>query len=224
MFGQKKKKSQEAILQEQLTKVQEWIKGKSNEEVFALLGELISETILKLEEQPGRSKEEALLKATERLNKISAVLRDGGTCVEALGIDRDFIESLYGEGYRMYQAGLYAKALPLFNGLYFLDKKDTRLVMNAAACHQMLKNYPMAIRRYRQAAEMDAESPMPFFYLYECHMRLSEPDKAGEALEELVRRAEASPKYQNRLEKGRVLLQGHMAQYGGSKKGEALKK
>jgi type III secretion system low calcium response chaperone LcrH/SycD len=189
------------------------IGGKTLEEVAAWVSE--GQVTLLAELLKGKSPQEVadLEAGAEAMQEL---LRQGKPLYLSFGIDEFFVKELYAEGYRLYQAGKYRQAQPYFHAVCFLNAQEASYLLALAATYQRLQEYEEAIERYLWLADVQTEMPLPFFYLYECYMQLGQFDKAGGALEELVRRAAQSPVYAQQREKGQLLLEGHIAHYGGS--------
>jgi type III secretion system low calcium response chaperone LcrH/SycD len=188
-----------------------FIQGKPLEEIVVCIN-LALESVVegKREEYTAAELEEIRTSGQKALQDVMK----GKPLYPLFGVDPQLIDQLYAEGYRLYEAGLYKKALSFFDVLTFFNFREPTYALAAAACHQRLKDYQQAAVIYRWMADMDTSLPLPFFYLYECYMQEGNHEAARLALEELVRRAKASPEYAAQVSKGELLLRGHLEQYG----------
>lgn len=147
-------------------------------------------------------------KAIEAVNRSDA---EGIPIYQALDIPKGMLDFTYGEAYRMYKSGLYEKAQQYFEFLFFLDKENPNYMLGLAASLQMRKYYASAIRVYDLMTFILPDSPMPYFYIYECCMQLNNYDDAKLALETVIQKAEGYPEggYEALSQKARTMLEQH---------------
>lgn len=104
-------------------------------------------------------------------------------------------DSLYAIAYELYRNGKYDAARHFFHYLALKDPMDRRCLIALAACHQMLKEYKLAIEYYSIAAIQKPEDPYAHWYAAECFHSLGVVKEAFEALESARIVAEKSPEY-----------------------------
>ena len=115
---------------------------------------------------------------------------------EALNLSDDALEYLYCRGYQFYKLGKYKEARGLFHMLYFLKAVDIRFSMGIAACYHMEKDFQNAINWYLMCAAVDGESPLPFYHMTDCFLKMNQKLSAFIALKLLALRVtNDDPKY-----------------------------
>lgn len=159
--------------------------------------------------------QEQLKKTSDKLEMaIKHIAEDGMVPYEALGMPNEVLEFIYSEGYRYYKTGFFNKSQQLFEVLIFLNPSDPKFVLGEAASLQMGKQYEAAIQTYHILSRMMPDSPLPYFYIYECSMQLNAYEDAREALNQVIARAETDPRYFSQMgEKAKMMLEGHNILY-----------
>jgi type III secretion system low calcium response chaperone LcrH/SycD len=116
------------------------------------------------------------------------VFDEGITPKEAMGFSDEMIEHMYAYGYRLYNLGSYKNAKKVFSSLMIFLPEEARFALGkAASCHR-LKEYKEAADNYYLTGLLDVDSPMPFFYMYDCLIQMNRPGKAAQCLKEVIRR------------------------------------
>lgn len=123
---------------------------------------------------------------------------------DLLGLSDNVVEGIYGQAYRLYNAGKYHEACQLFRLLLMLNSTVSKYSLGLAACFHMLKEYKSAAATYGICAVVDSDSPVPYFHASDCYMHLRDPASALAALEIAVKRAGNKPEHQ--LLKDRALM------------------
>lgn len=145
-------------------------------------------------EERGRLKQ-ALLQAANK----------GGSLAAALPTNEQLREEIYAQGYYLFQAGSYEKALPLFQCAHWLNTSSPDYLFAIAACHHHLKQYAQAAAHYMQAGILDANNPFPRIHLHDCFLKQNLPSAALEPLEEAITIMEKDcKKYAKLLEKAKL--------------------
>ncbi|MBS4168096.1 SycD/LcrH family type III secretion system chaperone [Parachlamydia sp. AcF125] len=143
--------------------------------------ELIKKQIDKLGPQitkeQRQSYEETLLK----------IFKGGQSPQQAMGLSDEMLEEFYGYAYRFYNAGNYADSQSLFQFLVTLDASRSKYALGLAASMHMQKKYQAAIEVYMLAAFYEQESPVPFFHIADCYLKLNQPYEALLALDDAIR-------------------------------------
>ncbi len=156
-------------------------------------------------------KSESVEKVIKALDRF---INEGMAPYQAIDMPPSILEVGYGEAYRLYKTGLYEKAQKYFEFLMLLNPVETKYILGAAACLQMRKYYRAAIVGYETLAGFMPNSPLPYFYIYECCMQLNMFDEAREALEKVITLADSDPtEYAHMKEKAQVMLEGHQSLY-----------
>ena len=114
---------------------------------------------------------------------------------DSLGVASDTMEQLYAYGHKLFSTQKYQDSAKLFQVLYLLDPMDTRFALGIAASYQMDKNYESAIAWYLALAILDQESPLPFYYISDCFLKLDHLAASLGALEQTVDRCGDNPHY-----------------------------
>lgn len=132
------------------------------------------------------------------------MIKNGKKVYEAMGFSKEMLESMYGNGYRIYQAGRYEEAIAQFKMLMLLDSNDTRFSLGLAASFQKAGKFSEAVELYHMAAKLDKSSPMPYYYAAECYRQLGELEIGIIALNWALERCGESKDYT--VLKDRILI------------------
>lgn len=139
---------------------------------------------------------------------IRNMISEDASLKDTMGLNQQFLESLYGLAYQLYNSGKYRDSGAVFRVLSVTDPKDTRFTMGLAASEQMNKDYDEAINSYLLCGQQDPFNPMPFFYLYECYRQTNRMHEAFYALCETLNRIQHNPIYLPLLSKTMLMLEG----------------
>lgn len=135
---------------------------------------------------------------------LDDVLNKGKLPKVALKFTDEKIETIYAEGYRLYNAGKYYEAFNVFRLLVFLDPTQARFAMGMASSAHMMKDYEAAVKLYMVCGVIDASDPLPHFHASDCLLQMNDKVGALMSLEMAVARAGTKPQYQ--IMKDRALL------------------
>jgi type III secretion system low calcium response chaperone LcrH/SycD len=124
---------------------------------------------------------------------LTKIFLEGLSPKSAMGFSTDFIEAIYGNGYRLFRGGNYKGAEMIFRSLCILDDTDPRFPFGLAACYQKQKLYDLAIEAYYVASIMEPANPLPPFYMYFCYIKLDETLGAYLMLKNAISRLQAVP-------------------------------
>lgn len=130
--------------------------------------ELFREMIAKLTpdlSEKDKAKQEELL---------HEVFDEGKLLKDALNVSDQTIEYLYSQAYRLYKIGKFKEASRYFHILYLLNGLDLRFSMGIAASHHMQKEYQRAVEWYLVCAALDEESPLPYYHISDCFLKMDE--------------------------------------------------
>lgn len=133
----------------------------------------------KLTPEQRKSYEEVLLK----------IFRDGMTPKDAMGVSDQTMEAFYGYAYRLYESGNYADAQRIFQYLINLNAGESKYALGLGACFHMQGKYQTAIEAYMLCAFFDPESPIPYYHIADCYIKMENPYGALIALNDAIRMA-----------------------------------
>jgi len=160
--------------------------------------------------EPQMSIEEALAQIAPTLSPkdrkkqaevIEKALMEGVPLKESLGISSDSIEFFYSEGYRLFLLRKYEEALKYFRLLYLLNGSDPRFAFGIAASYHKQKDFQNALSWYLTLATLDDTSPMPFYYMSDCFLKLGDTEFALDFLKKSVELAEGNFTYKELKER-----------------------
>lgn len=114
---------------------------------------------------------------------------------DSLELDEDTIEQLYAYGHQLFSTQKYQDSAKVFQVLYLLDPFDARFALGIGASFQMAKNYENAIGWYLALAIMDQETPLPFYYISDCFLKLDQLEASRGALVQTIDRCGDIPQY-----------------------------
>jgi len=135
-------------------------------------------------------------KSAAKMREMAGALAEkGGMPKDILGIGDAMVEGIYGQAYRLYNAGKYREASQLFRLLIMLNSVEPKYCMGMAACCHMLKEYAIAVQMYTTCGALDPENPVPHFHASDCYLQMEDPLSALLALEMAVKRAGEQPHY-----------------------------
>lgn len=165
-----------------------------------LMANWIGETLESLLERLAQSGQAAVLAISEKIfsGKVSII--------EALGLEPEQIEGVYGMAVRFYEGGEYEQAEKFFKLLMMLDPEDVRYQLGLAACRMMQEEYGDAISVYIMAAVIDPDNPEIPLRRAECNCKREEWIPAGKALEKALELMGDDEKYTLLRERAQVLL------------------
>ncbi|KAF3362291.1 Type III secretion specific chlamydia chaperone 2 [Chlamydiales bacterium STE3] len=144
-----------------------------------------------------RAQQEALL---------SEVVDEGKLLKDVLNVSDDTIEYLYSQAYRLYKTGKYKDSSRYFHILYMLNGLDLRFTMGIAACHHMQKEYQKAVEWYFVCAALDENSPLPYYHISDCFLKMEENLSALIALKMLEARITDEPQFAQIKEKSMRMI------------------
>ncbi len=135
------------------------------------------------------------------------ILAKGGTFADALEIDLDKLETLYGLAYNHYTAGNYEDAMVLFQALSLYNHNDPRFWMGLAGARQATGDLNGAVDAYSMAAMVEGmRNPEPIVFGAICYMKLGDSENAKAALEGALTLGSDDPKHVAARQKAELLL------------------
>lgn len=156
----------------------------------------IEETRRLIEEQvektcKGLSDEEKKM----QLDALTKVFIEGQSPKEAMGIDESVMTIAYTKAYSLYNAGQYSESGDLFKVLVHFDPSNAKYHMGLAACYHLMGEYDLAITIYFITYLCDKTSPIPFFHMSDCFMKLEDLPSAYVALGYCANVSGSDPQY-----------------------------
>lgn len=151
--------------------------------------DMIREACNKLDQDTSPELRKAATGVAENVLKKGMIPRD------AMGIKPDFIESLYGHAYRLYNAGKYADAQKLFGLLIVLDPLQGKFILGSAACYHMEKAYANAAATYAMVSMAEPMSPIPHYHASDCLIKMNLLGAAESELRTTVQLCGENPAY-----------------------------
>lgn len=128
--------------------------------------------------------------------------------MDAMGLGQDFIEYIYSHGYRLYNNGNYKKAREVFTMLGIFDPTDARFPLALGACRHRLKNYNEAVEAYYNSAVLNPETPLPWYYMYDCYIQLGLLDDAAICMQEVIKNCGDKEAFAKLKERSILMLDG----------------
>lgn len=105
---------------------------------------------------------------------LHEVFDNGKLLKDALNVSDQTIEYLYSQAYQLYKMGKFKESSRYFHMLYLLNGLDPRFSMGIAACHHMQKEYRRAVEWYLVCAALDETSPLPYYHISDCFLKMNE--------------------------------------------------
>lgn len=135
------------------------------------------------------------------------ILKKGVLPSEALGMDEQMLEGIYGQAYRLYNTGKYAESGQIFRLLIMINSLEPKYSMGLAACFHMLKEYKNAIDTYNLTSIIDPENPIPQYHISDCYIKLGDKVSAIIALKLAIKRASNKPEYQTLIDRSKMTIE-----------------
>lgn len=120
-----------------------------------------------------------------------ALLEQGQSVGELLGLAGDDLEVIYRVAHHSYDGGGYAQAEKMFGLLCLLDPTQFKFWLGLGNCRQMLQRHDEALSAYLMAAVQDEQDPHPHLQSTVSLIALGEREAAGAALGDALARSGA---------------------------------
>jgi type III secretion system low calcium response chaperone LcrH/SycD len=127
---------------------------------------------------------------------ISAIIFEGKSLKESIGLSAGVIEYFYSQGYRLYLIRKYEDALRYFHLLFLFEPANPRYSLALGATYQMMKDYEHAVQWYMTLSIIDTSSPMPFYYMSDCALKRGDPYSAIFFLRKTIDLCKDNPKFE----------------------------
>lgn len=134
------------------------------------------------------------------------IFNEGMSPKEAIGIPEAQIALIARNAYNFFTTGHFEKAKDLFEILQTLEPTKAFFAISLGVCYHRLQNYEKALTNYIKATIFNTEDPVPFFYAYDCCLKLNSELLALMMLRNTIARAGSDPKYASLKQKA-VLLE-----------------
>lgn len=138
---------------------------------------------------------------------MKKIFIEGKAPAEAMGIDAKATEMIYNEAGRLYNAGRYQDALGFFRVLDFLVPNVPKFLFGTAACYQMLKKNSEAAGWYLKCSFVDKLSPIPYYHMADCFLKLKNYGAALAALRMVLQKAKGDSKFDKICGKCKLMME-----------------
>jgi len=99
------------------------------------------------------------------ISSLEKIVVEGVLPFKAMGFSDNMMKFIYGQAYRLYDGGHYAKAGDVFYLLNELNPADPRYLSGTAACHMKLEEWEKAIVDFMVLEKLEPDSPYHPYYL-----------------------------------------------------------
>lgn len=138
---------------------------------------------------------------------MKKMLLGGQSPQNAAGMNKEILESIYSQAYRLYNNGKYTDSAHLFRILIMMNAMEVKYVLGLAACFQMMKDYGNAIHTYTMCSAIDIDNPLPHYHSSDCFIHLKDYLSAMVSLELAIARTENKPEYSKIRERSLLTLE-----------------
>jgi type III secretion system low calcium response chaperone LcrH/SycD len=132
-------------------------------------------------------------------NRLAEDLRErlmrGGTYGDWLGVSEADLEAMYILGWRLYQLGKYKEAAASLRKLVTMAPYERRYLQALGNSLQMMGSHAEAVGFYHMLLVLDAEDPMPTFYMAQCLLHMGQSQDAADVLEATIDNASNKPEF-----------------------------
>jgi len=143
-------------------------------------------------------------KAAELANKMT---KEGKTLKQASGISDAMENEAYTLAKQYYDQGKYKEAVVLFSALSTLSPERPAYLYGLGSSYHQLKDYINASLGFYGAFSLNANDPMPVYYLADCFVNLGSKEDAIKFLDLTIAIAEGvdKKKYQSLSERCKLI-------------------
>lgn len=138
---------------------------------------------------------------------LEEIYIEGKVPAEAMGISPQMTEIIYAEAERLYNVGKYQDALGIFRLLEVLIPNVPEFTFGIAACYHMLNKNDEAIAWYLKSAYYDKASPIPYYHMADCLLKIKNYGGALGVLSSVLQRAGNDPKYEKICGKVKLMME-----------------
>lgn len=135
------------------------------------------------------------------------VVKRGILPKDAMGIDDQMLEGIYGQAYRLYNTGKYKEASQIFRLLIMVNSMEPKYTMGLAACFHMVKEYDHAVDGYTLCSIIDPDNPIPQYHAADCYINMGDKLSAVVALKMAVKRAGKRGEYATLVDRAEMMIE-----------------
>lgn len=143
----------------------------------------------------------------EQKKVLEKIYLEGKAPADAMGIKKESAEAIYNEGARLYNSGKYQDALGFFRLVDFILPNVPQYTFSTAACYQMLGKNKEAVGWFLKCAYFDKASPIPYYHMADCFLKMKDYGGAMGALSSVLKRAGNDPKFEKICGKSKLMLE-----------------
>lgn len=163
--------------------------------------EQVSKAAEKVAEKAAEETSEKLEEAAENVVKKGILPKD------AMGMDDQMLEGIYGQAYRLYNTGKYQEASQIFRLLIMVNSMEPKYTMGLAACFHMVKEYKHAVDGYTLCSIIDPDNPIPQYHAADCFINLGDKLSAIIALKMAVKRAGNKQEFTTLVDRANMMIE-----------------
>lgn len=163
---------------------------------------------VKVNKASGNVARELKKETTQNFETVAGnIVEKGIVPAEALGLNDEMLEGIYGQAYRLYNTGKYQEAAQLFRLLIMVDSMEGKYSMGLAACYHMLKEYKNAVDAYTLCSIIDPDNPLPQYHASDCYIQMKDDLSAVIALELAIKRAGNQEQYRTLVDRSKMMVE-----------------
>lgn len=145
---------------------------------------------------------EGVEKAAENIVKKGILPKD------AMNMDEQMLEGIYGQAYRLYNTGKYSESASIFRLLMMINSMEAKYTMGLAACYHMVKEYKFAVEAYTLCSIIDPENPIPQYHAADCYINMGDQVSAAVALKLAVNKGKDKPEFATLVDRANLMIEG----------------
>lgn len=162
--------------------------------------------------QVNKSAEKVAEKMSQEVGKkmeaaAENVMQKGILPKDAMGMDDQMLEGIYGQAYRLYNTGKYAEAGQIFRLLIMANSMEPKYTMGLSASFHMLKEYQYAVDGYTLCSIIDPDNPIPQYHAADCYIHLGDKMSAAAALKMAIKRAGERPEFHTLVDRAKLMIE-----------------
>lgn len=171
------------------------------------------EWVMKREqEQVSKSAEEVAEKLSDEVSEkfeeaAENVVKKGILPKDAMGMDDQMLEGIYGQAYRLYNTGKYDEASHIFRLLIMVNSMEPKYTMGLSACFHMMKEYKFAVDGYTLCGIIDPDNPIPPYHAADCYINLGDKISAAVSLKMAIKRAGDHPEFATLVDRAKLMIE-----------------
>ncbi len=163
--------------------------------------EQVSKSAEKIAEKISDDVSEKFEEAAENVVKKGILPKD------AMGMDDQMLEGIYGQAYRLYNTGKYEDASHIFRLLIMANSMEPKYTMGLSACFHMLKEYKFAVDGYTLCSIIDPDNPIPQYHIADCYINLGDKMSAAVSLRMAIKRAGNRSEFGTLVDRAKLMIE-----------------